>query len=258
VKIDIQPLVSEDEFARAQEIRANRKNEWISSRAQESRFESTGIIYCGRCGKRMYSRRDTRPGKHDEYLCKSRFPSGVGCGSPRIWRDRLDFMVRSFVSEYFTKRAAVMSLLASLNSTPRLRPVMAKIEKGNAEIARLETEKKRLLSLSVRGLFDDSQIEAESRRIDSEIQRWTVFLRQAERQRETLSVSNAKSVAGLLASVFAEFEFLSLKDRKKLLRQFIARVYVCDGAIVKLALRVPSSNTNLGIRTGKDSWPPPA
>jgi DNA invertase Pin-like site-specific DNA recombinase len=258
VKIDIQPLISEDEFARAQEIRANRKSEWISSRAQESRFESTGIIYCGRCGKRMYSRTDTRPGRHDEYYCKSRFPSGIGCGSLRIWREHLDFMIGSFVTEYFTKRAALMSLLASLNSRPSLRPVIANIEKGKAEIARLSTEKKRLLSLSVRGLFDDSQVEDESRRIESEVQSWTAFLRQAERQRETLSVSNAKSAAELLVSIFAEFEFLSVKHRKKLLRQFLAKVYVLDGAIVKLALRVPLSSTNSGIRTDRDSSPPPA
>jgi hypothetical protein len=167
-------------------------------------------------------------------------------------------MIGSFVTEYFTKRAALMSLLASLNSRPSLRPVIANIEKGKAEIARLSTEKKRLLSLSVRGLFDDSQVEDESRRIESEVQSWTAFLRQAERQRETLSVSNAKSAAELLVSIFAEFEFLSVKHRKKLLRQFLAKVYVLDGAIVKLALRVPLSSTNSGIRTDRDSSPPPA
>jgi len=258
VKIDIQPLLSNDEFARAQEILANRKTEWISSRAQESRFESTGIIYCGKCGERMYSRTDTRPGKHDEYYCKSRFPSGVGCGSPRISRERVDFVIRSFISDYFTTRTAVMSLLASVNSTPRLRPIVTNIEKANAELARLNVEKKRLLTLSVRGLFDDSQIEAESTRIDSEIRSWTLLLAQAERQRESLSIGNAKSVAEQVASIFAEFEFLSVKDRKKLLRRFLAKVYVCDGAIVKLAMRVPSPGTKLGSRTGRDSWPPPA
>jgi hypothetical protein len=154
---------------------------------------------------------------------------------------------------YFTEPAAIMSLLASLTTVPRLGPVMANLEKGNAEVARLNAEKKRLLSLSVRGLFDDAQVEAESIRIDSEIQRWTVFLRQADRGREAVSVSNAKSVAALPASAFAEFEFLSVKDRKKLLRPFLARVYVRDGAIVKLAMRVPSSGTNLGIRTGADA-----
>ena len=83
-------------------------------------------------------------------------------------------------------------------------------------------------------------------------------LAQAERQRESLSVANAKSVAEQVASIFAEFEFLSVKDRKKLLRRFLAKVYVCDGAIVKLALRVPSPGTNLGTRTGRDSWRRPA
>jgi hypothetical protein len=141
------------------------------------------------------------------------------------------------------------SLLAFLNNVPRIGPVVANIEKGNAELARLKAEKMRLLSLSVRGLFDESQIEAESRRSDSEIQNWTAFLRQAERQRESLSIADTKEVAGLLASIFAEFEFLSIRDRKRLLRQFFAKVYVNDGSIVKLVMRVPSPGTNLGIPT---------
>ena len=250
VPIDIQPLVTKQEFARAQEILIGRGNEWVDRRAQESRFESTGILYCGKCGKRMYSRSDPQPGKHDQYYCKSQFPSGTGCGSPRIWRERLDYTLHSLVAEYFTKREELSSLLASLKSAPRLRPVMANIEKGNAELARLKAEKMRLLSLSVRGLFDESQIEAESRRIDSEIQNWTAFLQQAEQQRESLSITDNKEVASLLASIFAEFEFLNMRDRKRLLRQFFAKVYIRDGSIVKLAIRVPAPGTNLGIRTG--------
>jgi hypothetical protein len=193
----------------------------------------------------MYSRPDARPGKHDQYYCKSQFPSGVGCGSPRMWRERLDFSIRSFVSEYFTKREALSSLLESLNSAPRLNSVTADIEKGKTELERLKAEKRRLLTLAIKSHFDDSQIEAESARIDSEAQSWGVFLGQAERQRESLSVADAKSVAGLLASTFAEFEFLGINERRKLLRQFLAKVYVRDGSIVKLAMRLPSSGTNL-------------
>jgi hypothetical protein len=250
VKIDIEPLVSHDEFALAQEILTNRKKDWISRRSQGSRFESTGIIYCDRCGQRMYSRSDARPGKHDEYYCKSQFPSGTGCGSPRIWRERLDFTIRSFVSEYFTEPPALIALLASIDSAPRLQPIIANIEKGTTELTRLQAEKSRLLSLSVRGLFDESQIEAESRRIDREVQTWMLFRRKAERQKESLSLRNSKSIAQLVVSTFAEFEFLSINDRKKLLRQFLAKVLVRDGSITRLAMRLPTSVTNLGIPAG--------
>jgi DNA invertase Pin-like site-specific DNA recombinase len=258
VKIDIEPLIDEKDFNLVQEILARRKNEWTSSREQESVFESTGIIYCGRCGKRMYSRPDRRPGRRDEYYCKSQFPSGRGCGAPRVWRERLDYTISSFVSEYFTKPAQIVSLLASLSSRLGLRPVQARIEKARIEIAKLNEQKSRLLSNWVKGHFTGAEVETVLRRIDSEMQSWTILHRQAEREADTLSLKDIRECGTLIASLFAEFEFLELRDRKRLLRQFLARVYVRDGAIQRLTLRVPSSVTNSGIRMGRGSWPRPA
>jgi DNA invertase Pin-like site-specific DNA recombinase len=55
VKLDLEPLVSEEQFAQAQGILAQRRKSWISSRSEESRFEASGLLYCG-CGERMYSK----------------------------------------------------------------------------------------------------------------------------------------------------------------------------------------------------------
>jgi DNA invertase Pin-like site-specific DNA recombinase len=88
VRIEIEPLIPEEDFAEAQRILDAIKTGWTSARSTESRFEVSGLLYCARCGKRMYSRGDKRPGKHDIYYCKSRFPAGKGCGASTLRRER--------------------------------------------------------------------------------------------------------------------------------------------------------------------------
>ena len=73
VKLNIEPLVSEEQFAEAQAILGQRRKSWISSRSEESRFEPSGLLYC-RCGERMYSKgagRCRRQKWLDVYYCRA-------------------------------------------------------------------------------------------------------------------------------------------------------------------------------------------
>lgn len=256
VPINIEPLVSQADFERAQEILSQMRRTWKSSRSAVSRFEFTGFLYCGHCGEKMYSKSaGKRPGRHDYYYCRSQHYGGTGCGASKAQRDQVDFTMRSLVSEFFMQPQMMRSLLDSANQRISSAPLLSDIDKSKAEIEQLEEQKRKLLSLAVRGEFSSQEIEHEAKRINSELSTWTILKRKAERELAVKTISDTEALAQSFASVFSEFEYLQPSERKSLLGRLLSRVHISEGAVTRLALRVPETCDKTGIRTGRDSWP---
>ena len=252
VKIDIPPLVSEEEFDRVQEILNDQARAWKNSRSDTSRFENSGLLFCG-CDHRMYAKSGgSRTGRRDFYWCSSAHRGGPGCGSPKPERVAMDFTVTSFVSEYFTEPKVLQSILDSVNLQSNRVPLLTKIEESQREIAKLKSEKKRLLHLAVRGLFSDDELEGEAQRIQSEVRTWESIAKNAEKELEARCIRDTKQLAHSICSVFSEFEFLQRSDRRKLLRTFISRIEVSDRSITKVRLRLPDSRAKFGSHPAPD------
>lgn len=249
VKLNLAPLVEQDTWDHAQRILSDVRKTWSQVRSTPSRFELTGLLTCGVCGERYYSRSDRRPGKHDIYYCKSRHPKGKGCGSPVIWRECTDEAAAKLVRDYLANPEALRSLLAAADtcgdddqSIPRL----------YQELTRIERERDRLLNLGVQGLFTVEQIRRKALQLDNKQSELLVKL---ERERRPTEDPNGSAL--LIASVFAEFEFLPVLDRKRLLRRFVSSISVKHREFVGVKLRLPMSASSAS-HTGKDSLPPPA
>jgi len=257
VGIDLEPLVSMEDFSKVQEILDGKRGRWVSSRTGESRFESSGLLFCS-CGQPMYSKGDVRPGKHDLYFCRSRHPRGAGCGAPAMWREHIDHTLTELVKEIFTKPDAFRTLLEAVGRDQDDASLNEEIRMAETELTRLQNEKRNLLRLAVKGAYDDADEERERRRIDAEVRFWTSKRDGAKRQIAAASTESLRTLAGAIASVFAEFESLSLSDRKRLLRAHVARVEVGRGGITRVALRLPAPVATNCSRTGTDSSPPPA
>ena len=163
-----------------------------------------------------------------------------------------------FVSEYFTHAEVLQSLLDSTNQKQNLTPLLAKIEKGKIQIDQLKAERKRLLHLTVKGLFSADEIETEAQRVDSEMRSWTAIVRRAETELTTRRLSDTKALAQRVSGVFAEFEFLDRSERKSLLKKLVSRIEVSSGHITKVRLRLPEAGAKLRTHTGRGSWLPPA
>jgi hypothetical protein len=56
-------------------------------------------------------------------------------------------------------------------------------------------------------------------------------------------------MALLIASVFAEYQFLNLKDRKHLTRQFVKRIEVVDRHFTAVTLSLPAPDAKIRSRT---------
>jgi DNA invertase Pin-like site-specific DNA recombinase len=252
VKIEIEPLVTDSEWQRAQEILGRLHEEWNSARCEDSRFLLHGIVRCG-CGERMYTRGDKRPGKHDIYYCRSRHPKGPGCGAPVLWRDALDSTVKRLVPETLLSAESLQELIAAASQSAEPQNT-AEADRAAAELAKLEKQRERLVELSVQGLFTAEEIIKQRQRIEDEVRLWRGKL---GTRAVAAPISPAK-LAQQIASLFAEWQYLDEKVQADLLRNVLGSVIVSDRKIKELTVRLPAAGANSRTRICMDSSPRPA
>jgi len=132
------------------------------------------------------------------------------------------------------------------------------VAKAATELERLKAEKQRLLSLTLKGVFSDEGAATEARRIDAEIRSWSALASKDLQQKALRSAANLRETAQLIASVFAEYQFLNLKERKHLTRQLVKRIEVEDKHFTALTLSLPAPDAKIRSRTDMDSWRQPA
>jgi DNA invertase Pin-like site-specific DNA recombinase len=255
VKLNVEPIVSEEQFAQAQAILGQRRRSWISSRSEESRFEASGLLYCN-CGERMYSKGSGHCRRQkwlDIYYCRSQHKGGSGCGAPKLSREVTDYSLSTLISEIFLEPAVLGSLIEKALEPPERSPLDEMVAKAAAELERLKAEKQRLLNLTLKGIFSDEEVAAEARRLDGEMRSWSTLVGKDQQQKALRSAANVRETAQLIASVFAEYQFLNLKDRKHLTRQFVKRIEVVDRHFTAVTLSLPATDAKIRTRTGKDS-----
>ncbi|MBV8069677.1 MAG: hypothetical protein JO270_07220, partial [Acidobacteriaceae bacterium] len=141
---------------------------------------------------------------------------------------------------------------------PDRSPLDEMIAKAGIELERLKTEKQRLLSLALKGVFSDEEVATEARRIDAEIRSWSALVSKEQQEKTLRSTANVRDTAQLIASVFAEYQFLNLKERKHLTRQLVKRIEVEDKHFTALTLSLPAPDAKIRSRTDMDSWRQPA
>jgi hypothetical protein len=124
------------------------------------------------------------------------------------------------------------------------------VAKAALELERLKAEKQRLLSLTLRGVFSEEEVAAEARRIDAETRSWAALLSKDQQEGALRSTASVRDTALLIASVFAEYQFLNLKDRKHLTRQFVKRVEVVDRHFTALTLGLPAPDAKIRSHRG--------
>jgi hypothetical protein len=185
----------------------------------------------------------------DIYYCRSQHKGGAGCGAPKLSRDVTDYSLNSLISEMFLDPSILGSLIEKALEPPEGSPIDEMVSKAATELERLKAEKQRLLSLTLKGVFSDEEVAAEARRIDAETRSWTALVSKDQQERVLRSTASVRDIALLIASVFAEYQFLSFKDRKRLTRQFMKRIEVVDRHFTAVTLSLPAPDAKIRSRT---------
>jgi hypothetical protein len=111
--------------------------------------------------------------------------------------------------------------------------------KAEMELGKLRKQREKLLKLSVQGMFTDAEIAKEMANIDDQTRTWAAV---AEGVKAAIRDLSPSQVAMEIASLLAEFQFLNLTEKKKLLTAMVGDITVTGNAITKLSLRIPKGS----------------
>jgi site-specific DNA recombinase len=260
VKI-LEPLVSESDFNRVQQILTlKRQNHWRARPDHQRRFIFSGFLRCGECGSLMYSHANR---KRDWYVCKNRtWPTRVtrekqgmkACTNPYMERTRIESILSELLEQQLTN-PEILSAIASLYVE------QAGLQGGKGEILRIQklqeklhTKQRRLLDAYLDNLINRQELDRRRNEIKLEEDL------NARRLSEITLASDVISPQELARSFepLHEWKFLSRSDKRKLLQAILPEIHLENYHVSKLAWLAPVCDRHELTHMDKDSSPLPA
>lgn len=127
---DHEPLISEEEFNRVQQIRGFRKS---LKKAATSEYSFSGVLFCGRCGKPMIGgKKNLKKGEYRFYRCSSRYQKGK-CDMPAIAEEAV---TRAFLDSLLLNKKEISMLLRGKEMPKEQKNDLRQIERELAQIAK--------------------------------------------------------------------------------------------------------------------------
>jgi DNA invertase Pin-like site-specific DNA recombinase len=239
-------LVSEDVFNRVQQLIGARVARERTIRTKNApRYILNGFLSCGRCGNPMYSHTNQKAGY---YYCRQNGTrarvKGLGCESAYIMAERIEPRIECVLSDLLQDRALLEDVAASY--AMRQEPEVSANGQVAAQrqIKALVSKRERVLESFLDGVISRGDRDTRLKAIEMEIATYSDLMVVPETQ-------PAVTVEGLIAllSVFAEFRFLQREDKRALLRESQARIFV-EGYTIKAvevaAIRTHNDFSNSG------------
>jgi hypothetical protein len=247
----IEPLIDPARWAAAQKILDGKTTEWRARKHQDKAVAlGLGLLRC-HCGRFHYLRRDYRPGQHDLFYCGSNYKSsryrGNSCGSASIRRVDADAQILEAITTMAnvkTVRALVQQALQkpSVKSQPAART--------QREIARVTAERERLIDLRMKDKITEEQFDVRDRKVAAELRDLEALLPKAE------PAVDPKVMASAIASLFAEFPFMSPEEQYALARRVFVAFDVNEDGGVETAVIRGETLAQAYAKNGRPSKPP--
>jgi DNA invertase Pin-like site-specific DNA recombinase len=257
----LEPLVSEEDFQRVQNLLDLKKeNHWRARPEHQRRFTYSGFLRCGVCGNLVYTHAH-KP--RDWYVCKSRtYPTrkhreaeGLDpCTNPYMRREHVESALNSIFSQRMSDSTFLERLAAEyvMRSQPTARngegPRLRRLRKQLGE------KRKRIIEAYLENLVARGERDRRLDKVDSDIR----FCEEQLSAIETEPLGLSPEALAASFAPFQEWEFLGRTDKRRLLQATVPEIYIKDYAVTKLAWMVPGSYRDKTNHTGTDSSPPPA
>jgi site-specific DNA recombinase len=228
----LEPLVSEEEFARvSQLIELKRRKHWRVRAETPARYTYNGFLICGDCRSLLY----THTSKHDFYICKSRntrerrkraLVSLEPCSNRYMLRRVLEPKIDEVLSRQLTDRRFIARIVDSYTSAQRGGQVSDPVGDSlvEARVRALEEKKQRVLETFLDGLIGREDRDRRLQDLDREIASY-----HALRSSSHSSSRSPRLDPDLVAAAvepFVQWEFLNREDRRQLLAQLCPEIEV--------------------------------
>jgi DNA invertase Pin-like site-specific DNA recombinase len=210
VKVINEPLITEPEFNRAQEIMDLKKQLHWRLNKNPRRFTYGGFLFC-KCGALLYSKNY----RGDYYICKAR------CGAKYQQRVILDPLLDKIFAEKLTSSGFLQShIMPAFKAKPKSD---GKYERIQAQLRTLDAKRQRILDAYFDSVIDSTERDKRIAELDRERIALNAI---ASREKPRASLSLEMLVDTF--APFVEFDLLNREDKRALLNTITPSITVSD------------------------------
>ena len=234
-------LVTEDEFARAQQvIESKRQKHWRLRGKAPNHYTYNGFLTCGDCGALIY----THTGRYDFYCCKSRNPRErrrralrglMPCQNKYMLRKKLESRLDYVLANLLCDKKFLSRIVDQYNEQLRTPARDVDLAAFTVKIEALKEKRQRVLDAYFEGIIPKDERDIRVRDAEEEIKIYERLLLQSGEAEERPSGIELDRVLALVEP-FAHWAFLGRDDKRKLLGLLCPSIRVCRYIIKDLQL----------------------
>jgi len=252
VKVIDDPIVSDADFARVQEMLAAKRDRHLRARhSTETRFIYHGFLACSACGKPEYTRTYTSQKSglvSDYYVCSAKgayisnkrnpIPSADRCSSPYMRRDRIETHLDGIFATRLTDRGFLRELVEEFNARANGKGSEKKIARLQAQLAKLTEKRQRILDGYFEGMISRDDRELRLSTVDRDRGLVAGALEDEVPSHPGISI---EQLVMLFRPLFT-WKTLHIESKRRILFSLVPEIRVANYTVAGMSLLVPLLN----------------
>lgn len=250
VQVIKDPLLSEAEWGRAQQIMARKRVlHWRTRKDYVPRFTYAGFLTCAACGQPVH----TANQRGDVYVCRGRRLAPHSCQTAYMKRETLEAVLDRLFADKLTSPKFVARCIEQLRRERDAHAGERKVERLEEALARLSAKRARILDTYLEGVLSQEDRDARLAVVDRDLAATRAQLQEAAGA-PTPGMTPSELVSTLAPLV--EWRGWSYTQKRRVLAVLAPNIKVANGRVGHVGLAFAGSSTS--TRMDRDSWPMPA
>ncbi len=245
----LEPLVTEEDFARAQQlIDLKRQKHWRVRAETSRRYTYNGFLTCDECHGPIY----THSSKRDFYVCKSHHPRErrkrelegfVPCSNRHMLRYKLEPKVDELFGKKLRDREFLSRVVETYNSLSEQTQHAIGVDQATlkSKLESLRERRQRILEAFFDGVIRKENRDRRFEEIDRELLLYGQLLMEPANVPQQPTVLDLEAVSAIV-DPFAEWEFLDREDKRRLLADLCPEISVYCYEVRDLTLAAACSH----------------
>jgi DNA invertase Pin-like site-specific DNA recombinase len=239
VKVIDPPLVTEDEWKRAQEIVAmKRRRHWRHRSEFTPQFTYNGFLVCSDCDSTIYGQN----GRRFYYVCSQRLKAH--CDSQWMRRERLEEKLDGMFAEKFTDRKFITDLLGDVEARSDAAAARGRVVRLETEIKSLRAKRSRILDGFFEGLLGREERDQRLADVDSRMR----LVEERLLREAPLPKVTARSLMAAFAPLF-DWQYLNRESKRRILAATVPEIHVSNYSVRGVSVTSPSFFIDNGTRS---------
>lgn len=264
VKVIDDPIISEAEFARVQEMLAEKRDRHIRARhSTESRFTYHGFLVCAACNSLEYTRTYKSKKKSglisDYYVCSAKgsfisnkrnpIPAAERCATVYMRREKIEEHLDGIFATRLTDRGFIRELVEEFEARVKGNGSEKKIARLQIRLAKLEEKRQRILDGYFEGVISRDDRDSRVTVVDREHAIVATELGEEVPQHPGITV---EALVDLFRPLFT-WKTLHAESKRRILFSLVPEIKVSNYVVAGMSLLVPILNGD-----GSENRKPPS